>query len=118
MPPSRPRTEDLATKLHAFEGCERYDNLLQHVQPCFYRVCAEAKSSSSPFAACTLLDVHSVEAIVVPVICQDVSAPSADIYFVHDLQRQGKIFADEQRLIGVLDPEPGLGLLIGSISRA
>lgn len=52
---------------------------------------------------------------MVPLIGQDVSAPSAtaDISFVLDLRRQGKVFADKQILIGV-DSELGLGLLLES----
>lgn len=54
-----------------------------------------------------------MQAIMVPVICHDVSTPSDDNKFVRQLRLEGKFIADERCFLGA-DADPGLSLLIGS----
>lgn len=47
-------------------------------------------------------DIHIIQAIVVPVLCHDIPALTADSHFMQKLHLEGKIIADEKNFLDQL----------------
>ncbi|KAH7967190.1 hypothetical protein HPB49_023425 [Dermacentor silvarum] len=58
-------------------------------------------------------DIRIAQAIIVPVICHDIAAPTADNNFIQKLRREGKFLADDKNFLEA-ETENGLKLLIGA----